>query len=73
MRAVLDELVGKGEGIEAGRMLYTIGDFQFPTLGALGIELSRLPELFTLIKRFGRAPILCDKTWLRRLANLREC
>ena len=69
MRAVLDELVEKGGGIEAGRMLYTIGDFKFPTLGAIGIELSRLPELFKLIKRFDRAAVLCDKTWVKKVSE----
>lgn len=69
MRAVLDELVEKGAGIESGRMLYTIGDFKFPTLGAIGIELSRLPELFKLIKRFDRVAVLCDKTWVKKVSE----
>ena len=55
MRAALDDLLFKSEGISHGRMLYRIGDFDLPTLGAVGVELSRLPQLFRFIHRFTAA------------------
>lgn len=58
MRAALDELVAKTEGIENGRMLYRVGDFALPTLGAIAIEFSRLPSMFGLIKKFDRCAVL---------------
>jgi hypothetical protein len=69
MRAALDELVSKAEGIESGRMLYTIGDFQLPTMAALAVEFSRLPELFKTIRKFDRAAVLCDKKWVQKVSE----
>lgn len=70
MKAALDELVSKAEGIEHGRMLYRIGDFKLPTLGAIGVELSRLPELFRLIRRFDRVAVLADRKWIQNASEI---
>jgi len=69
MTVALDELVSKSEGIENGKMLYTVIDFQLPTLGAIGIEFSRLPSMFGLMKKFNRAAVLTDKTWLKKASE----
>ncbi len=70
MKAALDELIGKSKEIEHGRMLYRLGDFDFPTLGAIGVELSRLPELFRTIKKFDRAAVLSDKRWVQKVSEI---
>ncbi len=70
MKIALDELVDKSKDIENGRMLYEIIDFHLPSLGAIGVELSRLPELFGLVKRFDRVAVLTDKTWLKKASEL---
>lgn len=70
MREALDDLVAKSEGIEHGRMLYKVGEFDFPTLGALGVELSRLPELFRMIGRFDRCAVIAGKGWVRNVSEL---
>lgn len=69
MKAALDDLMAKGEGIENGRMLYRIDNFSFPSLGAIWIELSRLPELFRFIRKFDRAAVVADKKWLRIISE----
>ena len=69
MTVALDELSGAAEGMEKGRMLYQIGDFDFPTLGAVGVELSRLPSLLKLIGRFERAAVVADQAWLRTVSE----
>lgn len=69
MRAFLDELVAKSMAIESGTMLYRIGQFDMPTMGALGVELARLPEMFRLIAKFERAAVLCDENWVRRVSE----
>ena len=69
MRAALDELVRQSVSIESGRMLYRIGDFEFPTLGALVVELSRLPELFKLMKKFDRVAVLTEKKWVQKVSE----
>ena len=70
MTVALDELVSKSEGIENGTMLYEIIDFHIPSLGAIGIELSRLPSMFGLIRKFVRAAVLSDKMWIQKVSEL---
>lgn len=69
MKVALDELVSKSENIENGKMLYVIIDFQLPTLSAIGVEFSRLPSMFRLMKKFDRAAVLTDKTWLKKASE----
>ncbi len=69
MEIALDELVSKSENIENGKMLYEIIDFHLPSLGAIVIEFSRLPSMFGLMKRFDRAAVLTDKTWLKKVSE----
>jgi hypothetical protein len=70
MKAAIDDMVGKAEDIEHGRMLYRIGDFKLPTLGAIGVELSRLPKLFGLIRNFDRVAVLADKNWVKTASEI---
>ena len=70
MKIALDELVSKSQNIENGKMLYEIIDFHFPSLGAIGVELARLPKMFRLMKKFDRAAVLSDKTWLKKVSEL---
>ncbi len=70
MKAALDELVGKSKNIKNGKMLYRIGDFDLPTLGAIGVEISRLPELFKLIGRFDKVAVIADQSWVRAASEI---
>jgi len=69
MTIALDELLHKSENISNGKMLYIIDDFQMPTLGAIGIEFSRLPSMFHFIKKFDRAAVLTNKSWLKKASE----
>ena len=69
METALDELVAKSEGIENGKMLYDVIDFHLPSLDAIVIEFSRLPSMFGLLKKFKRAAVLSDKTWLKKVSE----
>ncbi|MFW9835743.1 MAG: STAS/SEC14 domain-containing protein [Candidatus Thorarchaeota archaeon] len=69
MKIALDELVVKSKNIEHGKMLYDIIDFHLPSLAAIVIEFSRLPSMFGLMKRFDRAAVLTDKTWLKKVSE----
>lgn len=69
MRAALDELVSKSKNVENGKMLYDIIDFHLPSLHAIVIEFSRLPSMFGLLKKFDRAAVLTDKTWLKKVSE----
>lgn len=70
MRFALDELLRKSEGISHGQMLYRIGEFDLPTLGAMGVELSRIPQLFRFVRRFDRCAVVSDKEWLRKASEI---
>ncbi|MDX1480375.1 MAG: STAS/SEC14 domain-containing protein [Woeseiaceae bacterium] len=70
MRAALDSLEAQSEDIEQGRMLYRIQNFDLPTFGALGVELSRLPSLFRMIGRFSRVAVVADRKWLRKASEI---
>ena len=49
MRVAIDDLLNNSKDIENGRMLYRLNEFDIPTLGALGVELSRIFELLRLV------------------------
>jgi hypothetical protein len=70
MRTALDELERQAEGIEHGRMLYRIGEFKLPTLGAMGVEMSRLPRMIRFARRFERMAVVADKQWLRTASEI---
>lgn len=70
MKVALDELISKAQDIEHGRMLYRIGAFDLPTLGAIGVELSRLPALFKLIARFDRVAVIAEKKWIQSASEI---
>ena len=69
MKIALDDLVSKSKNIENGKMLYEIIDVHLPSFGAIGIEFSRLPAMFGLMKKFDRAAVLTDKTWLKKVSE----
>ena len=69
MKIALEELVSKSEDIENGVMLYDVFDYHLPSLGAITIEFSRLPEMLGLMKKFKRAAVLTDKNWLKKISE----
>jgi len=69
MKIALDELEDKSKNIENGKMLYEIIDFHIPSLGAIGVEFSRLPAMLGLMKKFDRAAVLTDKAWLKKVSE----
>ena len=69
MKIALDELESKSKDIENGKMLYEIIDFHIPSLGAIAVEFSRLPSMFSLMKKFDRAAVLTDKTWIKKASE----
>ncbi|MEM8843815.1 MAG: STAS/SEC14 domain-containing protein [Pseudomonadota bacterium] len=70
MKVALDELLGKSENVKQGRMLYTITNFDFPSFGAIGVELSRLPELIRMIKKYDRCAVLANENWIKNISEL---
>ena len=69
MSTGLDRLLAEAAEISHGKMLYRISNFEMPTLGALMVELGRLPSMFGLLSSFDRCAVLCDTEWLRNVAE----
>ncbi|BDS06412.1 hypothetical protein NT6N_14520 [Oceaniferula spumae] len=70
MRSILTELLAKTGHIENGLMLYRIKNLKFPSIGALAVEFSMIPQLFKIIPKFKRAAVLADQEWVRRVSEL---
>lgn len=68
MRVGLDQLIALSEDVTRGQMLYKIANFSMPTLGAFGVEVSRLPKLFGLLAKFDRCAVVSEAAWLRKAA-----
>ena len=69
MRVALDEISEKVEGIENGVMLYEVVDFKLPSPSTIAIEFGRLPSMIGLMRRFKKAAVLTDKTWLKKVSE----
>ena len=70
MQTGLDRLIAEAEGVENGVMLYTITSFAIPTMGALGIEFTRLPSLFALLGKFDKCAVVTDIEWIKTAAEI---
>ena len=51
-------------------MIRALDEFALPTLGAIALEFSRLPEMFRVVRRFERAAVLVDEAWLRKASEI---
>jgi len=70
MRAALEELFSVSEGMEKANILYKISDFEMPTLGAMAIEVQKMPQLLELTKKFNKCAVLSDTAWIRSAAEI---
>jgi hypothetical protein len=70
MDVALDMLFSSANDVEHGRMLCRLNDYDFPTLGAIGVELSRLPEAFRFIRKFDRVAVLVNKNWIKKASEI---
>ena len=69
MSEILQQLIDKSEGIKDGKIMFDTVDYQMPTLGAIMVELSRLPAMLSFIRKFDSAAVLADETWLRKVSE----
>ncbi|MFC6635464.1 STAS/SEC14 domain-containing protein [Microbulbifer taiwanensis] len=70
MKQALDALVTKSDGIEKGKMLFDIIEYKLPSIGAIGIELSRLPSMLGFIRKFSKAAVLTDEDWIGKTSEM---
>ena len=65
----LDELIAASEGVEKGKMLYKIPSFVMPSLGAFGVEITRMPKLLSLLGKYERCAVVTGSDWLQKMAE----
>lgn len=65
MTAGLDEFFAATKDIEDGVLLYTISDFDMPTLGAIGVKLTQLPQLLGLVGKFDKIALLSNNPLIK--------
>lgn len=70
MRVGIDELIASSDQITNGSMRGLIHDFDLPSLGAFAVELSRLPSLFGLVRKYDRTAVITDKEWVRKASEI---
>jgi len=70
MTTALNELFEGAKDIEEGHMLFRVKNYSLPTLGAMGVEFARFPEAFRFIKKFERAAVLADESWVRKVSEI---
>jgi len=71
MGVALDKLIEVSAGMKEGKLLYKIADFEMPTLGAMAVELGKMPQLYSVASAFDRCAVLCDTAWIRTAAESR--
>lgn len=69
MKAALDDLEAKAADLEAGKMLFVVGDFQLPTMDAVMVEFSRWPTMLGFLRKFTRCAVIAEERWLRFIAQ----
>ncbi len=65
MESALDTLKEVSEQIDKGSISVEVRNYKLPTLGAIGEELSRLPEIRDILKRYTRAAVITDSDWVQ--------
>jgi hypothetical protein len=59
--------------LEDGRktdFLYTISDFEMPSLQAIAVEFTYIPVLLASLRKIGKVAVVSDEAWLRNVAEM---
>lgn len=70
MEAALDRLVPEMDGMSHGGILMRDLGVEWPTLGALAVELRHWGQLMAMIAKVDRVAILTDNAWLGTAARI---
>lgn len=70
MEIALDMLVREMEGMHHGALLMHARGLEFPSLGAIGVELRHWAQIMAMIEKIDRVAILTDDGWLQNLARM---
>jgi len=68
MEVALDMLVPEVKDMHHGGILMRAESVEWPTLGAIGVELRHWVQLMAMIRKVDRVAVLTGKGWVRNLA-----
>ncbi|MGI3184966.1 STAS/SEC14 domain-containing protein [Nioella aestuarii] len=68
MEVALDVLVPEVRDMHHGGVLMRAQGVEWPTLGAIGVELRHWGQLMAMIRKVDKVAVLTDQGWLRNLA-----
>ena len=68
MEVALDLLVPVVKDMRHGGALVRAAGVDWPTLGAVGVELRHWVQLMAMVRKLDRVAVLTDRGWLRNLA-----
>jgi hypothetical protein len=71
MKAGIEDLISKTQDVQNGRMLYRVGDLQWPTFSATIVEFWRLPAMLRLIGKFDRVAVVADQHWVNTISEFK--
>lgn len=69
MQGFLDQFSAIAERMERGHILFTVTDFHWPSLGAIGFEITHLGQFLRAYRHFERAAVICDTAWIRKVSE----
>jgi hypothetical protein len=67
MEVALDMLVAEVEGMHHGNMLMYAEGVEWPSLGAIGVELRHWAQLMAMVEKIDRVAVLTDEAWVRAI------
>lgn len=70
MRAGLEAFLACLEDKKKTDFLYTISNFEMPSLKAIGVEFTYVPMLMASLRKIGKVAVLSDEAWLRTAAEV---
>lgn len=68
MEVALNMMVREMEEMHHGGILMRAEGVEWPSLGAIGVELRHWVQLMAMVEKVDKVAILTDQSWLRRLA-----
>jgi hypothetical protein len=70
MEIALDLLVPEVRDMNHGGVLMRAQGVEWPTLGAIGVELRHWGQLMAMIRKVDKVAVLTDQGWVRNLATV---
>lgn len=70
MEIALDMLVPEVRNMSHGGVLMRAQGVEWPSLGAIGVELRHWAQLMAMIRKVDKVAVLTDQGWVRNLATV---